>query len=137
MQLQGKWMFFPCCTQFFSYLGVEKWILFAPQGVIKLTLRPVSNKYKFILRVWSLMPEQSEINNDTRKINVFLMLDTIFFYWSVKKWICSFRRGQKIALYDPLVGKIVNDLTREKKFNFRVCEVWCTSKASSTIARVK
>ena len=34
---------------------------------------------KFILKVWSLMPVQSEGNNHASKINVFLVSYTIFF----------------------------------------------------------
>ena len=48
-------------------------------------------KKKFILRVWSLMPEQSEGNNHTSKINVFPVLHTIFFLLG----------GQKMDLFAP------------------------------------
>ena len=48
-------------------------------------------KKKFILRVWSLMPEQSEGNNHTSKINVFPVLHTIFFLLA----------GQKVDLFAP------------------------------------
>ena len=74
--------------------------LCAPHGAIKSTLWPASRKYyivqlgkkkKFILRVWSLMPEQSEGNNHTSKINVFPELHTIFFLLA----------GQKVDLFAP------------------------------------
>ena len=39
-----------------------------------------TRKKKFILQVWSLMPEQSKGNNHTSKINVFPVSNTIFFY---------------------------------------------------------
>ena len=52
---------------------------FYPNGAIKSTLRPASREKHCILRVWSLMPEQSEGNNHTSKINVSPVLHTIFF----------------------------------------------------------
>ena len=44
-------------------------------------------------------------------MNVFPVLNTIFFYWKVKKWIFLLRRGQKNPLYDPLVNKLFLLLT--------------------------
>ena len=46
---------------------------------------------KFILRVWSLIPEQSEGNNRTSKINLFPVSYTIFFLLG----------DQKMDLFDP------------------------------------
>ena len=40
------------------------------------------------------MPEQSEGNNDTSKINVFPMSHTIFSNEDVKNWIYLYRKGQ-------------------------------------------
>ena len=48
-------------------------------------------KTKFILRMWSLIPEQSEVNNHMSNINIFSVLHTIFFYWG----------GQKMDLVAP------------------------------------
>ena len=47
-----------------------------------------ATREKNLFCVWSLMPEQSEGNNDTSKINVFPVSHTIFFYQGVRKWIC-------------------------------------------------
>ena len=41
----------------------------------------------FIMQIWSLMPEQSEGNNYTSKINVFPVWHTIFFLPGVQKAI--------------------------------------------------
>ena len=48
-------------------------------------------KKKCILRVWSLLTEQSEGNNHTSKINVSPVLHTIFFLLT----------GQKVDLFAP------------------------------------
>ena len=53
------------------------------------------------------MPEQSEGNNQTSKINVSPVLHTIFSHWRVKKCILLPRKLQKSALFDPLVEKII------------------------------
>ena len=39
------------------------------------------------------MPEKSEGNNHTSKINVFPVSHTIFFYSGIKKWILLPRTG--------------------------------------------
>ena len=57
----------------------------------RLIVYCAAREKKFILRVWSLMPEKSEGNNHTSKIYVFPVLDTIFFLL----W------GQKIDLFAP------------------------------------
>ena len=46
---------------------------------------------KFILRVWSLVPEQSEGNNHMSEINLFPVSYTIFFLLG----------GQKMNLFAP------------------------------------
>ena len=51
----------------------------------------LTGKTKFVLRVSSLMSEQSEGNNHTRKINVFFVLHTIFFLLG----------GQQMDLFAP------------------------------------
>ena len=92
-----KLMFSPSRTRFFSttgsknelfILGGYKVDFIAPCRAIKSTWRPASRKIvyfatrgkKYILQVRSLMPEQSEGNNHTIKINVFSVSHTIFFY---------------------------------------------------------
>ena len=66
-------------------LGHRKMDCFSLQRTIECTLWPASRKYcatgekMFILRVWRLMPEQSEGSNHARKINGFPVLHTTFF----------------------------------------------------------
>ena len=59
----------------------------------------------------SLMPEQSEGKNHTRKINVFSVLHTIFLHLGAEKLTCLPCRGKKSALFDSLVEKIIFDVT--------------------------
>ena len=59
----------------------------------------VTRKKKFILRVWSSMPEQSEGNNHTSKINVSRVAHDFFFYLKVRKWTSLSRRGKKSTLW--------------------------------------
>ena len=51
---------------------------------------------KFILRVWSLMPEQSQDKNYTKEINVSPMMYTNFFYLGFKRW--TIRTGFRTKL---------------------------------------
>ena len=67
---------------------------------------------KCILRVRSLMPEQSEGNNYTSKINVFPVSHTIFFLLGGQKLVLLTRTGQQDPLYDPLVEKNYNCINK-------------------------
>ena len=46
---------------------------------------------KYILRLWSLIPERSEGNNHTRYINVSPVVHTIFFLLGAKIVYCAIR----------------------------------------------
>ena len=109
-------MFFPCHTRFFFLLEDHKVDLLPCVG--KTVVHYATREKKFILRVWSLRPEQSECNNHTRKINVFPALHTIFLL-GVKKWIFLLEIIKWILL--PCMGQtIVHYATRDKKFILRM-----------------
>ena len=62
-------------------------------SLLSIIVYYATREKKFILRMWSLMPVQSECNNHTNNIDVIPVLHTIFFPLE----------GQKMDLFEKLI----------------------------------